>query len=53
MQAEQPRNPINFSNSFEKTVSHFDDLSETKKRDLELLERLDAQRNSRGIETAS
>lgn len=45
MQSEQQKNPINFSNSFEKTVAHFNELSESKKRDVDLSERLQARQD--------
>lgn len=46
MPSKQQKKPINFSNSFEKTVAHFDTLSESKKRDVDLSERLQAMQNA-------
>ena len=50
MQAAQQRSTINFADSFKKSVSHFQELSESKKRDLELMERLEAQRQQEALQ---
>ncbi len=47
MSAQAQRSPINFAVAFEKTVASFEELSESKKRDLELQERLEAERRNR------